>query len=478
MSEFFSEKKREDKDEKQWAILVVEDDRSMRRVLKAMLEKDGYKVYTANNGKEALELLNENSEIGVVISDIKMPELDGIELLDVVLREYPYIPVILITAHGTIDSAVSALKKGAFDYITKPFDLNEMRQVVKKAVSTRKLNDLNYYFRPDEWGKFDIIGRSRKMLQVYEIISKVADTPSTVLITGEHGTGKELVARALHQNSSRRNQPFITINCAAIPPNLMEAELFGYEKGAFTGAVSSKAGKFELAHKGTLFLDEIGEIPVDMQVKLLRVLQNGTFERVGGVRTINVDVRVIAATNRNLEKMIQEGTFRQDLYYRLKVVPIYLPPLRERRSDIPLLVTFFIKKFNQRLNKNIQGITPDALESLQNYDWPGNIRELENVIERSILFASGQRITIQDLPPEIVESYISHSFLNTADEEELKKAISLPQLWRKEKERLERKMITKALQQTKGNVTQAAKLLGISRKSLQKKMKEFNLREK
>ncbi len=455
-------------------VLLVEDEQSMRRVVRAILEKQGFHVYTATNGREALNVLASHS-VSVIVSDIKMPEMDGMALLDHVLSHYSETPMILITAHGTVDNAVEALKKGAFDYVTKPFDMDELQQVVEKAYQTYLLNSRNYHPAPEEQGRYDIIGRSRQMMEIYDAISKVADSPSTVLIRGEHGTGKELVARALHTHSSRSDKPFITINCAAIPQNLMESELFGHEKGAFTGAVSAKAGKFELADGGTLFLDEIGEIPVEMQVKLLRVLQYEQFERVGGVKTLKVNVRLVAATNRDLEDMIQENTFRQDLYYRLKVVPITLPPLRNRRSDVPLLIGHFLERFNQRLGKHIEGVTPEALECLEEYDWPGNIRELENVMERSVLFANGARLGINELPPEVLNRSELPPTRPTMDSSG---SLSLPEMWKQEKERLEREMISQALDQTEGNVTQAAKILGISRKSLQKKMKELGLREK
>ncbi|MCB9643715.1 MAG: sigma-54-dependent Fis family transcriptional regulator [Myxococcales bacterium] len=460
---------------RRYEVLVVDDERGMRRVLCAMLEKKGYFVHTAADGLEAVSILAERP-IAVLITDIKMPNMDGMALLDHVLVHHPHIPTIVITAHGTVDNAVVALKKGAFDYITKPFDINEMQLVVEKALHTRELNDRNYHPAPEEIGRYDIIGRSKQMMAVYDVISKVADTPSTVLITGESGTGKELIARALHQNSSRRNKPFIAINCAAIPQNLMESELFGHEKGAFTGAVSSKAGRFELAHEGTLFLDEIGEIPVEMQVKMLRALQEGQFERVGGIQTIHVGVRVIAATNQNLQEKIKQGTFRDDLFYRLNVVPIQLPPLRDRRSDIPLLVQHFVEKFNGRLKKSIEGVTPEALNSLQEYQWPGNIRELENVVERCMLFASGSQITLQELPPELLQSGQSGAmYIPPAIACDM--SMSLPELWKLQKERLEREMLRRALDQTQGNVTKAADLLGISRKSMQKKMKDLGLRE-
>jgi transcriptional regulator with GAF, ATPase, and Fis domain len=312
----------------------------------------------------------------------------------------------------------------------------------------------------------------------------VADTPTTVLITGESGTGKELVARALHENSSRKARPFIKINCAAIPKTLMEAELFGYEKGAFTGAVSMKPGRFELADGGTLFLDEIGELPIEMQVKLLRALQESEFERVGGIRTLKVDVRLITATNRDLEKEIKAGNFREDLYYRLNVVPLHIPPLRERREDIPLLVEHIVRKFNERLKKQVGGVTPEALDRLRAYPWPGNIRELENVLERTLLFCDAPQIRLDDLPHELSAQHASSSAppppspLPTGERPAMTGPTSLKDIVRAETERVERELIMRALDETSGNVTQAAKLLKISRKSLQMKMKEFGLRER
>ncbi|HEV8247497.1 MAG TPA: sigma-54 dependent transcriptional regulator, partial [Polyangiaceae bacterium] len=333
-------------------ILVVDDEPNLRRVLSAQLERDGYDVHTAEDGEQALGVLKEH-HIDLVISDLRMPKIDGMELLRRVVASEDAIPVVIITAHGTVDNAVEALKTGAFDYITKPFDQAEVRTVVRKALRTRDLSDRDAS-RPaaasaPEGVRYGIIGKSTSILELYAILDRVADTPTTVLITGESGTGKELVARALHENSSRRDKPFIKVNCAAIPRDLMESELFGYERGAFTGAVSSKPGRFELASGGTLFLDEIGSIPVEMQVKLLRALQESEFERVGGVKTIHVDVRLVAATNSDLKKEIAGGTFREDLYYRLNVVPIRLASLRERAEDIPLLVQHFITKFNARL---------------------------------------------------------------------------------------------------------------------------------
>src|SRR5215470_13339789 len=382
-------------------ILVADDEPNLRRVLGAILAREGYEVLQAGDGEEALELADDG--VDVVITDLRMPRVDGMDVLRQVVASHPDVPVIMITAHGSVDSAVEAVKLGAFDYVEKPFEQEHIRQVVTKAVrqseALRRAPRTLGSHDVSASGRFGIVGESASMRQIFAIIDKVADTPSTVLITGESGTGKELAAKALHEHSSRRAGPFIKINCAAIPKTLMESELFGYEKGAFTGAVGSKPGRFELADKGTLFLDEIGEIPVEMQVKLLRALQESEFERVGGLKTIKVDVRLITATNRDLEKEIRAGNFREDLYYRLNVVPLHIPPLRERREDIPLLAEHIVRKFNERLKKHVAGIEPDALERLVAYGWPGNIRELENVLERTLLFSDSTRIRLRDLPP-------------------------------------------------------------------------------
>src|SRR6201999_4399015 len=337
-------------------ILVVDDEPNLRRVLSAQLARDGYDVHTAEDGEQGLGILNEH-HIDLVITDLRMPKVDGMELLRRALAMDPELPVVMITAHGTVDNAVEALKTGAFDYITKPFDQAEVRAIVKKALLTRDLaarEATRPEGAPNEF-RHGIIGRSPAIIELYSILDRVADAPTTVLVTGESGTGKELVARALHEGSSRRDRPFIKVNCAAIPHELIESELFGYEKGAFTGAAGPKPGRFALAAGGTLFLDEIGTIPVEMQVKLLRALQESEFERVGGIKTIRVDVRLVAATNRDLKKEIASGSFREDLFYRLNVVPIALPALRERRSDVPHLCRYFITKFNARLKKGIEG---------------------------------------------------------------------------------------------------------------------------
>ncbi len=384
-------------------ILIVDDEVNMRLVLKAMLKKEGYEVETAADGMEALALLRHH-DITACVTDLKMPKLDGMGLLNRMVEEYPSIPVIIITAHGTVATAVDALKKGAFDYITKPFDQEELKNVISKAVKTRVLSDEEVQLGATELDRSEIVGSSQSMAKIFEIIKKVAPSTTTILITGETGTGKELVANAIHVNSPRKRNPFIKINCSAIAENLIESELFGYEKGAFTGAVSSKQGRFELAHKGTLFLDEIGDLPREIQVKLLRVIQDHEFERVGGLQTIKVDVRLVAATNRNLQQSVKEGSFREDLFYRFNVMPIYVPPLRERKEDIPPLVSYFIEKFNRKLDRRITGVDPEVMELFQDYDWPGNIRELENLAERLVLMAKGDQIVMGDVPAELIEA--------------------------------------------------------------------------
>ena len=467
-------------------ILVVDDEPNLRRVLGAQLMRDGYDVHTAADGEEALALLQEN-HIDLIITDLKMPKLDGMALLRRSQVLDAELPVIMITAHATVDNAVEALKTGAFDYVTKPFDQAEVRTVVRKALRTRDLSATEAT-RPSEGSapdrRYGIIGESRAIRELCSVLDRVSDTPATVLVTGESGTGKELVARALHENSSRAARPFIKVNCAAIPRELTESELFGYERGAFTGAVGSKPGRFELAHGGTLFLDEIGAIPVDIQVKLLRALQEGEFERVGGVKTIRADVRLVAATNTDLKTSMEMGSFREDLYYRLNVVPIRLPSLRERATDLPLLARYFVDRFNQKLGKRVADITPEAELALVKYDWPGNIRELENVIERAVLFCDDDAIHTDDLPPELrPEADEAQESSNDDPETETAGTSVLVAEGLKEQvkaamSRLERDLIDKALRQTHGNVTHAARLLKISRKGLQLKMKELGLRER
>jgi two-component system response regulator AtoC len=467
-------------------ILVVDDEANLRRVLARQLELAGYDVHTAEDGEAALAFLKEH-HIDVMITDLRMPRMGGMDLLRSALRLDPTLPVIILTAHGTVDTAVEALKTGAFDYMSKPFDQDEVRMIVRKALRTRALasqdaTHAEYEGTPSSPSatRFGIIGSGPAIQNLYAMIDRVAATPTTVLVTGESGTGKELVARALHHHNDDASRPFIKVNCAAIPGTLIESELFGYEKGAFTGAVASKPGRFELASGGTLFLDEIGEIPLEMQVKLLRVLQEGECERVGGIKTISVEVRLVAATNRDLKKEIAAGTFREDLFYRLNVVPLALPPLRDRAEDIPELVDFFVGKFNKRLKKNIMGLEDSALGLLSQYRWPGNVRELENIIERAVLFADGTHVTIADLPPEVTagsSGAVARPMAPVPEKVELGDE-GLKQQVKAATSRLERDLIVRALKQTSGNVTHAARLLKISRKGLQLKMKELDLRER
>lgn len=471
-------------------VLIADDEANLRKVLRALLSRDGHETICVADGRAAVSALKQGG-IDIVITDLKMPKMTGLELLAVVRSHYPGLPVILITAHGTVDTAVSALKNGAFDYITKPFERDELKLAVRKAAAIRTSLAHRLQDAGDPRGRFRIIGQSKRMAEIYTVIEKVASTTSSVLISGESGTGKELVASALHEASPRHGKPFIKVNCGAIPKDLMESEFFGYEQGAFTGAVNSKPGRFELADGGTLFLDEITEIPNNMQVKLLRALQESEFERVGGVRTLRVDVRVIAASNRDLAAHIASGHFREDLYYRLNVVPIALPALRERPEDIALLAEHFVDKVSQRLKKPAAKLSPLALEALAAHPWPGNIRELENVIERTLLFLEGDVIDAACLPEElrrVAQTPMAPNARPTnAPASPQAPLASIPSIEagqasmrdivRQATNDLERDLIVQALDETRGNVTRAAYLLKISRKSLQNKMKEFGLRE-
>jgi two-component system, NtrC family, response regulator AtoC len=459
-------------------VLVAEDETNLRKVIAALLKRRGYQVTAVADGSAALESL-EQRDYSVVITDLRMPQVDGMTLLKTLAERGADVPVIMITAHGTVDTAVEALKAGAFDFITKPFDQEVLVAVVAKAARTRALSqaETRHHATEEGQGRFGLVGTSAAMQRVFDIVDRVAGTPSTVLITGESGTGKELIAKALHEQSGRNQKPFIKVNCAAIPNTLIESELFGYEKGAFTGAVGSKPGRFELADEGTLFLDEIGEISTEMQVKLLRAIQESEFERVGGISTKRVDVRLVTATNRDLAAKVQAGNFREDLFYRLNVVPVRLPPLRERTDDIPLLVRNILLRYAVRLGREVDGLSESAMGVLLGYAWPGNIRELENVLERTVLFCEGPVIQAHELPPEMTgrpEVAGGNSMqvaIPAVGVTGLKDAVKMTT------QRLEREMIERALEETGGNVTRAARKLDISRKSLQTKMKEFGLRE-
>jgi DNA-binding NtrC family response regulator len=449
-------------------VLIVDDEANMRRVLSALLKRDGYRVIDAGDGESALASLTEQ-RVDVVLSDLKMPRMNGLELLEAARRRHPRVPIILLTAHGTIGSAVEAVKHGAFDYLTKPFDPDEIKQVVGKAVRTRTLEDADASFEPHDPDAL-LLGESAALLEVKRVTQMVAATPATVLISGESGTGKELVARRIHRLSDRSGQAFVKINCAAIPESLLESELFGHEKGAFTGAASRKPGRFELAHCGTLFLDEIGEMPLSAQPKLLRALQEGRFFRVGGTTTVSVDVRIVAATNRDLGVEVEAGRFREDLFYRLNVVPVQLPPLRERLEDLEALVAFFVERFATRQGRPATTFTPAALDALRAHSWPGNIRELENAIERAVLLTEGDRIDVGDLAPELREGgRPAKPACRSSDGGALKDRV------RSATRRIEGEAIVEALELTHGNVTQAAKRLGLSRRGLQLKMRELGI---
>ncbi|MFV1951357.1 MAG: sigma-54-dependent transcriptional regulator [Nitrospinota bacterium] len=454
-------------------ILVVDDEKGMRDFLSIMLKKEGYEVITADGGAEAIDLVKDNS-FDLVITDIKMPRLDGLTVLSVTGERDPHIPVIMITAFASTETAVEAMKKGAYDYITKPFKIDEIKLIVKKALEKKKLEEENIYLKEELKEKYqfsNIIGKSEKMMKVYDLIRKVADSKSAILISGESGTGKELVARAIHYNSNRRDMPFVSVNCGAMPENLLESELFGHEKGAFTDAYRDKKGLFEIANGGTFFLDEIGESPLSIQVKLLRVLQEMEFKKVGGTKDIKVDVRIIAAANKNLQEAVAKGRFREDLFYRLHVIPIDLPPLRERREDIPILVDYFIGKFNKSGNKNIRGISHNALRILENYDWQGNVRELENVIERAIVLETSDIIRLENLSDEIINKATRKKDITTGffSEEEV---VDLEETL----EKVEKDLLRIALKKTGGAMNKAAKLLNLSFRSMRYRLQKHDIK--
>lgn len=451
--------------------MVVDDELNMRLVLNAMIKKEGYEVALASDGRQALKMLQEGS-YAAIITDLKMPHLDGMALLSHVERDYPNIPVIMITAYGTIATAVDALKKGAFDYITKPFEQDELMDVIRKATKANNLSMREPLISHEEVERNSLLWRSASMQSISDTIRQVAPAATTIFITGETGTGKELIAGAIHRHSLRARSTFIKINCAAISENLMESELFGYERGAFTGAVVTKPGKFELAHRGTLFLDEVGELPKDMQVKLLRVLQEQEFERVGGLRTIKIDVRLITATNRNLAQDVREGKFREDLFYRLNVFPIHVPPLRDRKDDVLPLADFFLQKFNKKLGKAVKGIASSAQDKLVAYPWPGNVRELENALEAMVLLCKTELLTMDYLPEAIKTPFLSaYPVLRESGLRPTRERV------KDQQEEIEKRAIATVLDECGGNVTKAAIQLGMSRKGLQLKMIKYDLRK-
>ncbi len=457
-------------------ILVIDDEMIVCESCQSILEEEGYVVEIALSAREAFKKMKENP-FNIVITDLKMPEIDGMEVLKKFRKEYPDTIVIMITGFGTVDTAVGAMKLGAFDYIPKPFTPDEVSIVVKKAVEKRDLLLENIYFRQElqeKYGFHNIVGKSKKMREIYRIIAKVAMTDSTVLIYGQSGTGKELIARAIHFNSPRGDKQFVTVDCAVLSENLLESELFGHIKGSFTGAITTKPGLFEVADGGTVFLDEVGNISLSVQAKLLRVLQEGEFTPVGGTKAKKVDIRLIAATNKDLEKMIREEAFREDLYYRLNIVPIYLPPLKERQEDISLLSAHFLKKYSEEMGKTVMGFTPEAMEKLMIYSWPGNVRELENVIERTVVMIEEEMVRPGHLmlPGQQEKAGMGDYIPMTSEElKEIKK-----KLRERIVEDVERTFVLNALERHNWNVTRAAEEVGMIRTNFQALMRKYNLR--
>ncbi len=458
-------------------VLVVDDIPDIRATMTEILKYKGFAVDQATDGQEAVEMLD-NRFYDIVLTDIAMPRKDGMDVLRHIKHNTPDTICIMITGFGTIEGAVEALRLGAFDYLSKPIKPSEVIVIIEKALEVRDLKRENISLKEELRGRYSfdhIVGKSKSIRRIFELVEKVARTDSTVLITGESGTGKELIAHAIHYSSARKTRPFVPINCAAIPEELLESELFGHEKGAFTHAIRTRIGRFELANKGTIFLDEIGEMSPSLQVKLLRVLQERRFERVGGVKTIGVDIRVVAATNINLEEAVSKGNFREDLFYRLNVIPVHLPPLRERKGDIPLLVEHFLKKFSTGNPSYANTIESDALNILEAYDWPGNVRELENIVERLVILANGPEISVEDIPERIIrrtgtsvmpaDAVPESSTLLPEEGMSLSAAV----------EQFEKALILQALDRTNGIKNRAAKLLKMNRTTLIEKMKKMKM---
>jgi len=456
-------------------ILIVDDEVAIRKALERFLAGLKYSVHTASDGEEALGVLK-NETIDLALVDLVMPKMDGVELIRRMKREQPDIVPIVLTGFGTITSAVDAMKAGAYHYLTKPFELDDIAALIGTALEHKQLKVENRLLKTQLRDKYrfeNIVGHSDEMAAVFDLVEKVADTDSTILITGESGTGKELIARAIHYNSARRDKPLVVVNCAAIPEELLESELFGHVKGAFTGAVATHAGRFDSADNGTIFLDEIGDMTLKLQVKVLRVLQEQRFEPVGSTSTHQVDVRIIAATNQDLEKAVQERRFREDLYYRLNVIPIHVPPLRERRSDIPLLLKHFIDKFSAEGGKEPPNITQEALDGLMSYAWPGNVRELENLIERLIVLKKDDMIGVKDLPPKVAGAESQAPGVPAEGG-----VVEIPEAgisFKKAVDDFESKLIIGALRKTGGNKNKAASLLHLNRTTLVEKIKKKGL---
>lgn len=460
-----------------YKVLVADDEENLRALLKEVLESEGYLHVIVDNGEEAVKAVKgKDHDFDCALLDVRMPKLDGMEAFLKIKEIDPQLPVIFLTAYGSSDIAIKAMKKGAYDYLTKPFDIEELKIKLKKAIELKEMTQNairtknNFKYTSDE-----IIGDSLPMQEVYKEIGRVADSDATVLIRGESGTGKELVAKALHNHSGKRGNPLVVVNCAAIPEALLESELFGHEKGSFTDAIARHIGKFEQAADGTIFLDEIGDMTLSLQSKLLRVLQDKTFTRVGGNESLTAKARIITATNRELEELVSSGKFRGDLFYRLNIVTITLPPLRNRKEDIPLLTSYFVSKFSKKYGRDVKAVSPEVMDLFLNYDWPGNVRELENTIARGVIVTSSTMITVDNLPKEMLVNYNDKNPV-LKESETVKNNLSgtnftLPELIAS----VEKEAISKALLECSGNKTKTAKLLGISRKSLFNKLKQYNL---
>jgi two-component system response regulator PilR (NtrC family) len=454
-------------------ILVVDDEESIREFLNIMLKKEGYEVTCVEDGQKAMDLLKKKT-FEMVISDLQMPHVTGLELLKFVKENYPDLLFMLITAFGTTETAVEAMKLGAYDYITKPFKLDEVRINISNALKSKTLESENRTLKREltkEYSFQNLVGNSAAMHVIYDLIKRVSDSPTNVLITGESGTGKEMIAKAIHYNGPFKDKAFISVNCGAIPESLMESEMFGHKKGSFTGAVVDKAGLFEAADGGTLFLDEVGELPLSIQVKLLRSIQERIIRRVGSTEDTHVAVRIIAATNRDLESMVKEGTFRQDLFYRLNVIQIRSPSLRERRDDIVILAKHFLKKYNERLNKNISGISQEALNVLKTYDYPGNVRELENIIERTVALEPGASILPESLPAIVNTTSGSKQMVSSEGIVITEEGVDLDKIIGQ----IEKELIIKAIHAANGIKKRAAKLLGITFRSMRYRVEKYNL---
>ena len=452
---------------KDYNILVIDDEATQRDVLTGYLKKKGYKIFSASSGQEGIEI-TKNNPVDIILSDFKMPDLNGIEVLEQIKKINPEISFVIVTAYGTVENAVKAMRLGAFDYISKPVDLDELDLMIDRIIEHKNLKSENQLLKTQLQEKYkisSIVSQSQKMEEIMNIAARVAESKATVLVTGENGTGKEVLAKAIHYISSRKGSPFIAVNVPALTETLLESELFGHEKGAFTGADKMRKGRFEIAHGGTIFLDEVGDIPQSIQVKLLRVLQEHQFERVGGTDKIDVDVRIIAATNKDLDEKIKEGTFREDLFYRLNVVSIKIPPLRERKEDILPMIESFIQKYCKENKKELLEISKDSVDVLMKYNYPGNVRELENIIERAVVLTRGKVITLNDLPMNI-KGFKEEKTLAVLGEGTLTDQV----------EALEKQLIYDALQESSGNQTKAGKLLGLTERNLRYKLKKYNIK--